>query len=146
MGPGPRPMGPLARAKKKVAHNPGRSVPPRQTGATFFFAQAKGHSFCPDQRAHGPWARAHGLLWCITILIRLYSILLYYFIYVIYYYIFSYIILYYILLYFIYIYIYIYIGPNFIKISYFTTIFNIKCPHSYQHSWEYHIIVQDPNG
>ena len=51
MGPGPRPMGPLARAKKKVAHNPGRSVPPRQTGATFFLPGPKG----PWALGPGPW-------------------------------------------------------------------------------------------
>ena len=76
MGPGPRPMGPLARAKKKVAHHPGRSVPPRQNGATFFFARAKG----PMGLGPGPMASC--------------SVLLYYYAFILYYYIILYIILY----------------------------------------------------
>ena len=70
-----------SQTQKKVVHNPGAECATPSNWRHFFFAQAKGHFCCPDQRAHGPWARAHGLLWCITILLRLYSILLYYFIY-----------------------------------------------------------------
>ena len=51
MGPGPRPMGPLARAKKKWRTTPGRSVQPRQTGATFFLPGPKG----PWALGPGPW-------------------------------------------------------------------------------------------
>ena len=83
MGPGTRPMGPLARAKKKWRTTPARSVPPRQTGATFCFARAKG----PMGLGPRPMASC--------------SVLLYYYAFILYYYIILYIILYisYIILY-----------------------------------------------